>query len=257
MRVLRSVVAPLVALALAATLVACDPPPTPAPAPPAPEKVTPAPAQPAATAPAAAPTAPAATPDPKTPQETPAMASTPPPAPTALATFGGGCFWCTEAVFLRLKGVVSVASGYAGGTVANPTYEQVSSGETGHAEVIQVTFDPTQVKYEALLEVFFKTHDPTTLNRQGADVGTQYRSVIFTHDAAQKKTAEEVKAALEAAKAFDRPIVTEITPFQAFYKAEDYHQGYYDANPRAGYCRVVIAPKLEKLEKVFADRLKR
>ncbi|MFO0934248.1 MAG: peptide-methionine (S)-S-oxide reductase MsrA [Planctomycetota bacterium] len=253
MRPARPLAALFVATALAATLVACDPPPAPPPAKPA---ATPPAAAPAAGADAApkAPTAPADAPP---SQETPAMATTPPPAPTALATFGGGCFWCTEAVFLRLKGVVSVASGYAGGTVANPTYEQVSSGETGHAEVIQVRFDPAQVKYEQLLEVFFKTHDPTTLNRQGADVGTQYRSVIFTHDDAQKKTAEEVKAALEAAKAFDRPIVTEITPYKAFYKAEDYHQGYYDANPRAGYCRVVIAPKLEKLEKVFADRLKR
>jgi len=253
MRSARPFAALFVATVLATTLVACDPPPAPPPAKPAATPPAATPEQP----PTTAPVAPAATPAPKTPTETPAMASTPPPAPTALATFGGGCFWCTEAVFLRLKGVVSVASGYAGGTVANPTYEQVSSGETGHAEVIQVTFDPTQVKYDALLEVFFKTHDPTTLNRQGADVGTQYRSVIFTHDDAQKKTAEEVKAALEAAKAFDRPIVTEITPYKAFYKAEDYHQGYYDANPRAGYCRVVIAPKLEKLEKVFADRLTR
>jgi methionine-S-sulfoxide reductase len=143
--------------------------------------------------------------------------------------------------------------GYAGGTVENPTW-RASAAARPHAEVIQVRFDPAQVKYEQLLEVFFKTHDPTTLNRQGADVGTQYRSVIFTHDDAQKKTAEEVKAALDAAKAFDRPIVTEITPYKAFYKAEDYHQGYYDANPRAGYCRVVIAPKLEKLESVCGPR---
>ena len=252
MRPTRPLAALFAAVTLAATLVACDPPPAPAPAPqkPAATPAASATKDPAPTPPAAAP---AATPT----TETPAMATTPPPAPLALATFGGGCFWCTEAVFLRLKGVVSVASGYAGGTVVNPTYEQVSSGETGHAEVIQVRFDPAQVKYEQLLEVFFKTHDPTTLNRQGADVGTQYRSVIFTHDDAQKKTAEEVKAALDAAKAFDRPIVTEITPYKAFYPAEDYHQGYYDANPRAGYCRVVIAPKLEKLEKVFADRLKR
>lgn len=250
MRPTRPLAALFAAATLAATLVACDPPPAPTPQKPA--------ATPAAPAkPDAAPTPPAAAPAATPTTETPAMATTPPPAPTALATFGGGCFWCTEAVFLRLKGVVSVASGYAGGTDTNPTYEEVSSGETGHAEVIQVRFDPAQVTYEQLLEVFFKTHDPTTLNRQGADVGTQYRSVIFTHDDAQKKTAEDVKAALDAAKAFDRPIVTEITPYKAFYKAEDYHQGYYDANPRAGYCRVVIAPKLEKLEKVFADRLKR
>ena len=186
----------------------------------------------------------------------------PPPAPTSLpgletATLAGGCFWCLEAVFGMLNGVKRVVSGYAGGRVPNPSYKAVCAGTTGHAEAVQITFDPALISYRDLLEVFFTTHDPTTLNRQGADVGTQYRSVIFTHDDAQKKTAEEVKAALDAAKAFDRPIVTEITPYKTFYKAEDYHQGYYDANPRAGYCRVVIAPKLEKLEKVFADRLKR
>jgi len=243
----------LAAVLALATLIACDPPATP-PAAPAPKPVAPA-----ATPPAATPQAADASPTPATPSEPPAMTTTPPPAPaaTGLATFGGGCFWCTEAVFLRLKGVVAVASGYAGGTVANPTYDEVCTGETGHAEVIQVRFDPAQVRYEDLLEVFFKTHDPTTLNRQGADVGTPYRSVVFTHDDAQRKTAAEVKAALDAAKAFDRPIVTEITPLKLFYKAEAYHQGYYDANPRQGYCRVVIAPKLEKLEKVFADRLKR
>ena len=172
-------------------------------------------------------------------------------------TLGGGCFWCTEAVYQQIDGVRSVESGYSNGHTRNPSYQQVCGGDTGHNEVVRVEFDNQRISLRELLEIFFTIHDPTTLNRQGADVGTQYRSVIFTHDDAQKKTAEEVKAALDAAKAFDRPIVTEITPYKAFYPAEDYHQGYYDANPRAGYCRVVIAPKLEKLEKVFADRLKR
>ena len=193
-----------------------------------------------------------------TPPPPPASPAPTPPVPTtALATFGGGCFWCVEALFERVEGVASVESGYSGGTTPNPTYKQVCSGETGHAEAVQVRFDPKKVAYDTLLEIFWKTHDPTTPNRQGADVGTQYRSVVFFHDAEQARIAREVKAALEAAKVYDRPIVTEIVPYERFFKAEEYHQGYYDLNSSAGYCRVVIAPKLEKLEKVFKDRLKK
>jgi peptide-methionine (S)-S-oxide reductase len=175
----------------------------------------------------------------------------------ALATFGGGCFWCTEAVFQEVEGVHSVKSGYSGGSVPNPTYEQVSGGTTGHAEAIQVRYDPSKVDYAVLLEIFFKTHDPTTLNRQGADVGTQYRSVIFTHDDEQKRVAEEVKKALQDSGAYDDPIVTEIVPIDVFYGAEEYHQGFFAANPSQGYCRAVIRPKLEKFRKVFKDRLKK
>jgi peptide-methionine (S)-S-oxide reductase len=163
------------------------------------------------------------------------------------ATFGGGCFWCMEAVFERLPGVKSVASGFAGGHTANPTYEQVCTGNTGHAEVTQIEFDPAKISYEKLLDVFWQAHDPTTLNRQGADEGTQYRSVILYHDEAQKAAAEKSKAATQ--KNFKHPIVTEIVPFAKFYPAEGYHQEYYDNNLNAPYCRVVIAPKLEKLEK--------
>ena len=164
-----------------------------------------------------------------------------------LATFGGGCFWCMEAVFERLPGVKSVTSGYAGGNTANPTYEQVCSGTTGHAEVTQIEFDPAKISYEKLLDVFWQAHNPTTLNQQGADVGTQYRSVILYHDAAQKSAAE--KSRTEAQKKFKHPIVTEIAPFTKFYKAEDHHQGFYDSHLNYGYCQVVISPKLEKLEK--------
>jgi peptide-methionine (S)-S-oxide reductase len=166
---------------------------------------------------------------------------------TELATFGGGCFWCVEAVFERLDGVKSVTSGYAGGTAENPTYKEVCSGTTGHAEVTQIEFDPKKISYEKLLEVFWAAHDPTTLNRQGADVGTQYRSVIFYHNEAQRAAAAQSKAA--AQKEFDRPIVTEIQPLTRFYKAEGYHQDYYRNNASASYCQVVIRPKLEKLEK--------
>jgi peptide-methionine (S)-S-oxide reductase len=169
------------------------------------------------------------------------------PIKTESATFGGGCFWCLEAVFERLPGVKSVASGFAGGHTANPTYEQVCTGTTGHAEVTQIEFDPAKISYEKLLEVFWQAHDPTTLNRQGADEGTQYRSLILYHSEAQKLAAEKSKAA--AQKNFKHPIVTEIVPFVKFYKAEGYHQEYYDNNANAPYCRVVIAPKLEKLEK--------
>ena len=165
---------------------------------------------------------------------------------TELATFGGGCFWCMEAVFERLPGIISVTSGFAGGHTDNPTYHEVCGGDTGHAEVTQIEFDPAKISYAKLLEVFWQAHDPTTLNRQGADEGTQYRSIILFHDEKQKLLAEKSK--LEAQKDFFKPIVTEIVPLKKFFKAEDYHQGYYDANASAPYCQMVIAPKLEKLE---------
>ena len=166
---------------------------------------------------------------------------------TELATLGGGCFWCTEALFQMLPGVKSVTSGYAGGHTDNPTYKQVCEGDTGHAEVIQIEFDPQKVSYEKILETFWEAHDPTTLNRQGADAGTQYRSIILYHSAIQKAAAEKSKAA--AQKNFSQPIVTEIVPLTKFYKGEDYHQNYYRANPNQGYCRAVIRPKVEKFEK--------
>ena len=172
------------------------------------------------------------------------------------ATFGSGCFWCTEAVFERLNGVYKVVSGYAGGTVENPTYEEVCSGTTGHAEVTQITYDPKVITYDELLEVFWKTHDPTTLNRQGNDVGTQYRSVIFYHNEEQKQLAEKYKEELNKSGAWDKPLVTEISPLTNFFSAEGYHQNYYENNPNQGYCAFVIAPKVEKFEKVFKDKLK-
>ncbi len=172
------------------------------------------------------------------------------------ATLGSGCFWCTEAVFQQLKGVSSVVSGYSGGHVDNPSYEQVSTGRTGHAEVCQIQYDPDQISYESLLEVFFNTHDPTTLNRQGNDIGTQYRSVIFYHSERQRETAERVKSDLDKSRTWKNPIVTEIAPFKKFFPAEDYHQNYYRNNPNQGYCRVVIAPKLFKFQKVFKLKLK-
>ena len=162
------------------------------------------------------------------------------------ATFGGGCFWCTEAVFLRLKGVKSVVPGYAGGNKPNPTYEEVCSGETGHAQVVQITFNPEEISYEELLDVFWKAHDSTQLNRQGADIGTQYRSVIFYHDEKQRKIAEKSKS--EISKEFKNPVVTSIEPLKSFYEAEDYHHNYYSKNSNASYCRLVIKPKLEKLK---------
>jgi peptide-methionine (S)-S-oxide reductase len=164
---------------------------------------------------------------------------------TELATFGGGCFWCVEAVYEKIEGVVSVVSGYAGGTTENPTYEEVCTGTTGHAEVVQIEYDPEKVTYEELLELFWKAHNPTTLNRQGADVGNQYRSIILYHNDDQKKRAEQSKA--EAGKDFEDPIVTEIVKLQAFYPAEPYHQDFFAQNPTYGYCRIVIAPKLKKL----------
>lgn len=173
-----------------------------------------------------------------------------------LATFGSGCFWCTEAVFQRLKGVEKVVSGYAGGHVVNPTYRQVCGGDTGHAEVIQVKYDPAQTTYEQLLEIFWKTHDPTTLNQQGNDYGPQYRSVIFYHNEEQKRLAEEYKKKLDEVKIWKDPIVTEISPFTNFYPAENYHQDYYNQNRNQPYCSYVIRPKIEKLEKVFRDQLR-
>jgi len=172
------------------------------------------------------------------------------------ATFGSGCFWCTEAIFENLNGVTSVVSGYAGGHVDNPTYEDVCTGTTGHAEVTQITYDPSVISYDELLEVFWKTHDPTTLNRQGNDVGPQYRSVIFYHNEEQKALAEKYKDELNKSGAWDNPIVTEITAYTNFYAAEKYHQNYYENNPNQGYCAFVIAPKLEKFKKVFKDKLK-
>jgi len=174
-----------------------------------------------------------------------------------VATFGSGCFWCTEAIFQKLKGVEKVESGYSGGKVKNPTYKEVCSGLTGHAEVIQLTYNPKEVSYDELLEVFWKTHDPTTLNKQGADEGTQYRSVIYYHNDEQKRLAESYKKKLDESGAFDDPIVTEITPFSAFYKAEDYHQNYFNLNGSAPYCSIVIQPKVEKFKKVFKDKLKK
>src|SRR5579885_2818228 len=169
-----------------------------------------------------------------------------------VATLGGGCFWCTEAVFSELKGVEKVEPGYSGGTVPNPTYEEVCSDTTGHAEVVQISFYPDVITYEDILHVFFSVHDPTTLNRQGADVGTQYRSVIFYHSPEQKRVAEEKIAALNASGVYGRPVVTQLAPFQTFYRAEDYHQGYFRRNPYQGYCQVVIAPKVAKFRAHFA-----
>jgi len=170
---------------------------------------------------------------------------------TEIATFGGGCFWCTEAIFQMIPGVKSVASGYAGGTKENPTYKEVCSGSTGHAEVTQITYDPKVVSYEKLLDTFWDAHDPTTLNRQGNDVGTQYRSVILYGNEAQKLAAEKSKA--EAQKHFSQPIVTEIVPLKKFYKAEDYHQDFYRSNPSQPYCRAVIRPKVEKFEQKLKE----
>jgi peptide-methionine (S)-S-oxide reductase len=172
------------------------------------------------------------------------------------ATLGGGCFWCTEAIFLRLNGVEEVKSGYSGGKIKNPSYREVCTGRTGHAEVIQITFDPKIISFAEILEVFFATHDPTTLNRQGNDIGTQYRSVIFYHNEEQKKIAEKVLSLLEKDKVYDNPVVTEITPFSNFYLAEDYHNNYFEQNPAQPYCQFVIAPKVEKFQKIFKEKLK-
>ena len=174
-----------------------------------------------------------------------------------VATFGSGCFWCSEAVLSELRGVIKVEPGYSGGKVANPTYEQVCTGTTGHAEVARVTFDRESVSYRELLEVFFSTHDPTTPNRQGADEGSQYRSVIFYHDDGQRKAAQEMIVELTREKAFRSPIVTEVAPFEVFYPAEDYHHDYYKRNPRQPYCQAVISPKLAKFRAHFGAKLKK
>ncbi len=174
-----------------------------------------------------------------------------------VATFGGGCFWCVETIFSELRGVEKVESGYSGGTTSNPSYEEVCSDTTGHAETVQVTYDPALISYRQLLQVFLTVHDPTTLNRQGADVGTQYRSVIFYRDQAQKDVAEQVIKETNDTKMWSKPIVTEVSPLTVFYKAEDYHQGYYKKNPWQGYCTVVIAPKVAKFRKKYQEMLKR
>ncbi len=173
-----------------------------------------------------------------------------------VATLAGGCFWCLEAAFGQLRGVEGVESGYSGGTVPNPSYEDVCTGTTGHAEVVQITFDPTVVSYSDLLHVFFTIHDPTTLNRQGGDVGTQYRSAIFYHSPAQKAEAERVIAELQAEKVWEDPIVTEVRPLAQFYPAEEYHRDYFRRNPNQGYCSAVVAPKVAKVRKLYFDRLK-
>ncbi len=190
--------------------------------------------------------------DPKQQEE----AETNGPAGAQVATFGQGCFWCAEAIFESLKGVISVTSGYSGGQVPNPTYEQVCTGQTGHAEVVQIVFDPKVITYEELLEVFWLTHDPTTPNRQGNDIGPQYRSIILYHNEDQKRLAEKAKAELEKVGAWDQPIVTEIVAFEVFYPAEEYHQNYFARNPDKAYCQAVIRPKMEKFRKVFKSKLK-
>jgi peptide-methionine (S)-S-oxide reductase len=172
------------------------------------------------------------------------------------ATFGAGCFWCVEAVFQNLRGVEKVVSGYTGGRIANPTYKEVCSGLTGHNEAVQITFDPQVISYEELLEIFWKTHDPTTLNRQGNDVGTQYRSGVYYHSEEQQRLAETYKQKLNEAQAFDKPIVTEILPAGPFYKAENYHQDYYNQNGTQPYCQFVVKPKVDKVKAVFGDKLK-
>lgn len=177
---------------------------------------------------------------------------------TDTATLANGCFWCTEAIFEQLEGVISATSGYTGGTVKNPTYKEVCTGETGHAEALQIVYDPKKISFDELLEVFWETHDPTTLNRQGADVGTQYRSGIFYHNEEQKQKAEKYKAELDKSGAFDNPIVTEITAFTKFYPAENYHQEYFENNENNNpYCKIVIRPKVDKFRKVFKDKLKK
>lgn len=173
------------------------------------------------------------------------------------ATFGSGCFWCTEAIFALVNGVTEVYPGYSGGHVKNPSYREVCNGTTGHVEVVQITYNDSIVSFAELLEIFFKTHDPTQLDRQGADIGEQYRSVVFYHSEEQKQTAVKIKTELDKQKIWDNPIVTAIEPFTNFYKAEDYHNDYYANNPNQGYCRFVITPKIEKFEKVFKDYLKK
>jgi peptide-methionine (S)-S-oxide reductase len=174
-----------------------------------------------------------------------------------VATLGGGCFWCVEPIYNDLRGVESAISGYAGGHVPNPTYQIICTGRSGHAEVIQITYDPNEISYKEILQIFFTVHDPTTLNRQGNDVGTQYRSVIYTHDEGQRAIADEVFAEVTAEGVYPNPLVTEITPLDIFYPAEDYHQEYLENNPNQPYCQFVVAPKVSKFRKKYADRLKR
>ena len=174
-----------------------------------------------------------------------------------IATLGGGCFWCIEAVFARLNGISNVISGYAGGLTPDPTYQQICTGKTGHAEVVQITFTSDILSFLDILNLFFVLHDPTTLNRQGADVGTQYRSVIFYHTATQRETVDQVIQEINAAKMLNGPIVTEVTPFDRFYPAEEYHQQYYGRNPNMGYCRAIIAPKIDKLQKLFFEKMRK
>ena len=176
---------------------------------------------------------------------------------TQKATLGGGCFWCMEAVFSELNGVIKVESGYSGGSVANPTYEQVCTGRTGHAEVVQISFDSQIISYRDILEIFFTMHDPTYLNRQGDDIGTQYRSVIFYHNDEQKSIVQQVIKEIEAERTYDKPIVTQVEPLKVFYKAEGYHQEYFKENPQQAYCRVVIAPKVAKLRAHYLQKLKK
>ncbi|HKL33730.1 MAG TPA: peptide-methionine (S)-S-oxide reductase MsrA [Tangfeifania sp.] len=172
------------------------------------------------------------------------------------ATLGGGCFWCTEAVYKELKGVVDVVPGYSGGSIKNPAYREVCTGRTGHAEVVQISYNPEVVSYKEILEVFFMTHDPTTLNRQGNDVGTQYRSAVFYHDEYQKETAEEVIRYFEKENIYNQPIVTEVAPFETFYKAEDYHKDYFERNEDQPYCQFIVAPKVAKFKKIFKNKIK-
>ncbi|MEW4570424.1 peptide-methionine (S)-S-oxide reductase MsrA [Tautonia sp. JC769] len=193
----------------------------------------------------------------ETPQEPQSEEPTPPvSSEPKLATFGGGCFWCTEAVFELVKGVHDVVSGYAGGQVPFPSYDAVCTGRTGHAEVVQVTYDPSVISYAELLEIFWRTHDPTTLNRQGPDIGTQYRSIILCHDAEQREIAEGLKKRLNENKVFKRPVVTQVVPFQVFYPAEPYHQDYFRKNPSAGYCQMMIVPKLKKFSQTFREKMR-
>jgi peptide-methionine (S)-S-oxide reductase len=180
----------------------------------------------------------------------------PGPKNTEVATMGSGCFWCSEAIFSQLRGVEKVESGYSGGRSANPSYQDVCSGTTGHAETVQVIFDPSVISFEDILHIFFTTHDPTTLNRQGADVGTQYRSVIFYHNDMQRETAQRIIKELSGSKVWKNPIVTELSPFKAFYKAEDYHQEFYERNRNYPYCQVVIEPKIAKLRQHYLSKLK-
>ncbi len=172
------------------------------------------------------------------------------------ATLGGGCFWCTEAVYKELKGVLKVLPGYSGGHLKNPSYQEVTTGKTGHAEVVQITFDPEVVSFAEILEIFFKVHDPTTLNRQGNDIGTQYRSVIFYHTEEQKQTSEKVIELLEKENVYDNSVVTEVTAFERFFIAEDYHHNYFERNPNQPYCSFVVSPKVEKFRKIFKEKLK-